>query len=322
MSKNMITAMQFLNLENFGSVYILTGDDVYLRESVVKHALGTIDESIRDLNYNVFDGDKSVIDDVIAAANTLPAFAERRIVFLKRLSGVIDGEHAKSLEKYMKDPNESSILILADDGNAFLKFKKFAEEIDASTLKESEVVDFIKRRAKELGSSITHDAAKTLATYANLELMRIESELKKLSMLCLGETVDKETVEECVSARVEYRIFDIANAVADKKYGEAMKIIEKLQKDGVRASEIISQLSGVFRKMLYVRLAPSSTDELSKALGVKPYALNYTKKSAMNYSPVALKRIYDEINEKEFQFKSGVMSEETALGAILVKIFS
>jgi len=29
-----------------------------------------------------------------------------------------------------------------------------------------------------------------------------------------------------------------------------------------------------------------------------------------------------EINEKEFQFKSGVMSEETALGAILVKIFS
>lgn len=318
----MINAMQFLDLKKFDNVYILTGDDVYLKESVVSHAVSFIDESIRDLNYNVFDGDKSIIDDVIATANTLPAFAEYRVVFLKRLSGILDGDSLKSLEKYMKNPNESSILILCDDGNAFARLKGLAEEIDASTLKESEVVDFIKQRSKELGSSITHDAAKTLAAYANLELMRINSELQKLSMLRLGETIDKDTVEQCVSAHVEYRIFDIANAVADKKYGEAMKIIDKLKSDGVRSSEIISQLSGVFRKMLYVRLAPSNTDELSKALGVKPYALNYTKKSATNYSPMRLKNIYDEINEKEFEFKSGVMSEDTALDSILVKIFS
>src|SRR5665647_3898225 len=66
-------------------ICFLYGEEQFLVERAV-HALleKAIDPSLKDFNFNVFFGNESKGVDIIDAAQTLPMFAERRAVLVKR----------------------------------------------------------------------------------------------------------------------------------------------------------------------------------------------------------------------------------------------
>ena len=95
-------------------LYAVVGEEDYLRDqslAILKEAaLGEALDS--GFNYDVFHGDDSPIEDVLACAAEIPVFAARRVIVYKSVEKLPAREGEKLLS-YLSAPNETTTLIVA-----------------------------------------------------------------------------------------------------------------------------------------------------------------------------------------------------------------
>ncbi len=81
-NKPMKTIQQDMKEENFRSVYLIYGEESFLRRSYknrLKEAMVGMDE----MNFHYAEGKEADMDEVISLAETMPFFAERRLIVLE-----------------------------------------------------------------------------------------------------------------------------------------------------------------------------------------------------------------------------------------------
>ena len=96
-------------------VYLICGDDGYLR----RRSLEMLKEKYRpdvlpEFNYTEFDGSDCTVDEISAAADTLPMMAQRRMVVVKDMdAAAISADQYRKLESFLVSiaNNDSCILI-------------------------------------------------------------------------------------------------------------------------------------------------------------------------------------------------------------------
>ena len=101
--------MQYQSLLNsiergvLSPVYLLYGDEDYLQELLV-HKLKEhlVSPGFGAFNLDELDGEKAAPGQIVGSANTLPVFAQKRLVIVKNppffQTGKIDNEEERSLQ--------------------------------------------------------------------------------------------------------------------------------------------------------------------------------------------------------------------------------
>jgi DNA polymerase III delta subunit len=64
---------------------------------------------------------------------------------------------------------------------------------------------------------------------------------------------------------------------------------------------------------MYSALSTLNDYELASEFNVKPYSITVSRKLAAGFSKLGLKKIVDRLALLEYRFKSGVMSDKSAL---------
>ena len=75
--------IQDIKSEQFSNVYLLYGEEAYLRKQYrdkLKNALVSVDDS---MNFTAFAGKDINVNEVVDLAGTLPFFAERRVIIIE-----------------------------------------------------------------------------------------------------------------------------------------------------------------------------------------------------------------------------------------------
>ena len=315
-------AKDFINKTDLTGNYILEGDDAYLRNAVIKAARSHLPGGLEQFNWATLDGTKDVGINAVTELMITPAMSDIRIVYIKEVKEKQTKESLEWLKKYLDDPSDSSVLIINDEHGMLTSLKKNVVRVDCGSLTGADSIEFVKKRSQELGGAINHAGAKLLGEYCQYDMMRIDAELRKLIEFKEGGIINDTDVAEFVHADIDFEIYEIANAVGDKNLKKALVVIGNLMQGGFKASDVLSQLSRAFRRMLYIKLSTLPDEELARILEIKPFAVKKTRSRADKFSPVKLKKIYDNINEMEFKFKSGVMTDNSALDDALINIFS
>ena len=66
---------------SLGKLYLLHGPEEFTKEEALSQIIEKlVPASYRDLNYLILDGTETTADDIIAASETLPFMADRRLV--------------------------------------------------------------------------------------------------------------------------------------------------------------------------------------------------------------------------------------------------
>src|SRR5512136_1516812 len=92
-------------------LYYFYGDEPYLIDRSIKRLLDrTVSPDSRDFNLNIYYGKECKGEEIAAAAQTLPMFADRRVVLVKR-SGELSAGALEVLAQYVADPSPSTCLI-------------------------------------------------------------------------------------------------------------------------------------------------------------------------------------------------------------------
>jgi DNA polymerase-3 subunit delta len=297
-----------------GSLYLLCGDEPYLVERAVKKLLDrAVDPGFRDFNLNLFYGNECKGDEIFSAAQTLPMFADRRVVLVKK-GGDLNAAAMEVLLPYLQDACPSTCLILqADkvDGRKkfFAEFKKRGEFVEFKRPYENQLGPFVRDEVRSCGKKIDSAAADLLAYLVGNNLQELASQIEKLCIYCGNkETVGVADVKAIVSDTKVESVFEFTDALGSRDLGRALRMLTTLLDDGEAPLRILGGVARHFRQLWQVRelldrKVPSA--EIGKAAGINPYFLNKVVQQAKNYRVGELQKVFEGMLELDLAFKSG-----------------
>ncbi|MCM1455027.1 MAG: DNA polymerase III subunit delta, partial [Bacteroides sp.] len=275
-------------VEKLAPVYVVVGEDDYLREHAIKTLSSLVEEDFADFNFSRFSADGGVAD-AIETLHTYPVFGQYRVVALSIFQKLSD-EDKKALKAYIDAPDETSVLVAECDADAAKSLKgKNVASVDCSLLSEGELAVEIRKICKiPPERSIEDGAIAELARRTQGAMSRVASELVKLKSYADG-TITREDVCAMVTEDFDFQIYELTDAVSKKDGDKAFRVLDTFYKNGVRSMRILNQLYDRYRKMLHAELGKGlSNDELGGLLAMSGGAVYHLKKVSSTYSQVRL----------------------------------
>ena len=330
------TALKAINFKvnnRGGNAFLLTGDDLYWRDYVINAILALVPEAEREYNVRSFSDIKS-IEEAEGAFTSMGFFGGINVVSIsgyalkKTTKGKGEtqpkGESKAQererllLEQVVTGLDENTILILSNS-NIPLNLARYFIEIDCSKLDLPSLREYIPKLIAP--KKIDGNALYTLIEFCSRDMLRISNELKKLlAYLGTKQVITNDMVELLVANTIENEIYELANALADKNKVKAMGLFDKFVAKGIDYSIILSTLISQYRRLLHCALSTKSDQELADDLKIKEWAVKRTRETASRYGKATLKACLDDLVDTEYNFKSGLMLEETAVRTVMAKL--
>ena len=217
-----------LKTGNFKQIYLLYGEEGYLKKQYKERFVKAMVAEGDTMNYAYYEGRNTDVKQVIDLAETMPFFAERRLIVFEN-TGFFKNAGAE-LADYIKEMPETTYFIFVenevDKRSKLYKAVKAKGHIvelsaqDESTLKRW-IQGIIRGEKKQMADSVILYFLGKVGT----DMENIRKELEKLVCYALDrETITKEDVDAVCVTQIANHIFDMVNAVADKDQRRALDL--------------------------------------------------------------------------------------------------
>ena len=211
----------------FKSVYLLYGEEEYLKKQYrdrLKNAIAGDDT----MNYSYYDSDNASVKDIIDVCETMPFFAEKRLVVMEN-TGFLKSSN-EELADYIKHIPDYLIIVMVE--KEVDKRNKVYKAVDSvgyvCEMKPQTTATLEKWIAGLLakdGLRISRDACDLILDKTGAGMDYIKQETEKLVSYCQGrEVVTVEDVEKVCATQTTSHIFDMISAIANKKQQQALDL--------------------------------------------------------------------------------------------------
>lgn len=294
-------------------VYYLKGSDIYWLKYAEDIFAAILPKD--SLSVSVFDK-LSDISQAISALFTLSFESEFNIIIIKDTDFKLDNQGKKAL-KYILDVGVAPNFLVFSNVNFLSNAdKKKMTEINCDRLDKFATANYIKDM---FVSGIDRRALDLLITYTNCDMARIMIEKEKLLAFCGDKAVTADDVANIVVEDTDLFIYQFVNNIVAGKKLEATAQMERLLKRGESHSYLLAALLNQFRRMLHSAISGLDNKTLAGIFNVKEYAILKAREQN-KYTKMKLKNIVDMLVDYEYKFKSGEISEQTALSCVVSKL--
>ena len=319
--------MRFVELKkrlaagDVNSVYLLTGQDEYLRSSALRQisALALLPE------LNVVRLDAPSSRDVRDAVLAVPMMSDRRVVIADGLT------EADALDSYVSAPTPTTVLVLTNVSERAAGRKKaspaktdtlrrllsIAEEIDCSPPDERVIFAWMAAESKKFDVTVERDAAALLTEYCRNDMSRITSEFDKLAAYREGGRLTVSDVRDLVEPETDYAVWQLSGAVASGDAARAMEIFRSFDDDASRPEVLFGVLNNHFRKLYYSLLCDDG--DLKKYLGMNERAMFAVRREARKFGTDRLARILLSLAQADEDIKNGAIPRDVASEILILK---
>ncbi len=328
-------------------LYILSGqDDFSLNQSLeeIKKDIGA--PAVLAASTTTLDGKQVTVDQLRAICETMPFLAERRLVIIKGLLERFEpkresrrqrkitrltnqqGEY-KSLSAYMNKIPDSTILILIEGRitNNNPLFRELANKAMVKSfplLRDAQLRQWIQKRVREEGGSISPQAVDLLTKLVGGNLWIMASEINKLVLFTSGRRIEAEDVKTVVSYTQQDNVFAMVDAIIEFKAELAEQLLQQLLQRGAAPAYLLFMLSRQLHRI--VRAGDLSKKgrpkiEIQSKLGLtSEFALRKTLEQASRYSLPRLREVYRQLLEADLSIKTGKYDGELALDILVAEL--
>jgi DNA polymerase-3 subunit delta len=312
-----MTPLEFENSLKKGAippVCFLYGEEQFLVERAVQSLLErAIDPGLKDFNFNVYFGNESKGIEILDAAQTLPMFAERRAVLVKR-ADQLKADALDILLPYIKNPSSGTCLVLTgvkidQRKKFFVEFKKLALLVDYKRLYDNKVSAFIQSEAVAHGKPIETAAADLLFALIGNNLQELCSQIEKLSVYAGGkQRITVEDVRTMASSSKAFTAFELARFLGLRDASNSIRSLDTLFLNGEDAPMMIGALTRHFRQLWRVRELLDKKvpqPDIGRELSINPYFLGEIVTQSRNFQRKELQRIFEEFYRCDVASKTG-----------------
>ena len=289
-------------------VYLLCGEQAYLRlqnrDKLVKVLMGDGDS----MNLSRYSGSDVTAKELIEMAQTLPFFADRRVIVLestgllnpKAASKSVTGsksaasisEEAEKIADFIPEIPDSTAIVFVEENidkrgklyKAIAKSKndKLGDILECVTPGENDLRSWAGGVFRKNGFSINGRALALFLEFTGEDMQYIAGEAEKLCCYCMGQgEITDQAIRDVCSPRIKDRIFDIK----------------------------IKELSGSM-----------ADSEIARKVGVPAFVISKKYKPALRqYSTAELVEALSECVDADYESKSGKIDAAMAVEMIIVR---
>ncbi len=317
----------------FRPAYLLCGEQAYLRIQNRDKILQALlpEEGIGGDNMNLtrFSGKETTAAAVIEMAETLPFFADRRVILLEEteMCGRNSAE-GDLLAEYLPRLPETTVLVLAereaDRRKRLCKaIAKCGLVFECDTPDERTMNAWAASLFRKGGLQIDRRVLAMFLERTGEDMLNIASEAEKLCSYCLGrQEVTEEDVETMTTPLIRDRIFEMIEAIAARDRDKTMRIYLELCAIRTAPQAILSLMERQLNQLLQVKedLGRIPDRELAERIKVPPFVLNKRFKPLIHtYSGSELLESLEECLQADQDYKAGRIDAQAAVELILVR---
>lgn len=321
--------MQVLNQDiknrEFKRMYLLFGEEAYLIGNYKKRLREAIagDDT---MNYNYFEGKNPDVREIISLADTMPFFAERRLILIDG-SGFFKSAQ-EELASYLPNMPDTTCMIFCetevDKRNKL--YKKVKELGYAAELKKQDTEQLMRWAVGILGKDgkkVTRQVMEYFLERTGDDMENIRMELEKLICYTMGrEVITKEDVEAIGTVHVSNRIFDMVAAIVAGNTKKAMELYEDLLTLKEPPMRILFLIARQFNQILQVKELLASgcgKGDIASKVKVPPFAAGklitqakaFTREQILSYVQLCV--------ESEEAVKTGRMADRMAVELLIAR---
>lgn len=320
--------IQDIKNHSFRPVYLIYGEEAYLKNDFKKKLKDAI-LGEDTMNFQSFYGKETDIKEVISLADTMPFFAEKRLILIEN-SGLFKKD-AEPLTSYLSSMPDTTVLVFVEDqvdarGKFFKQVKKLGLAVNMERQKEDTLKTWILTILKKNGRNITPRAMELFLNSVGDNMELISTELEKLICYTTDTgAIYPEDVMEICSVQMSSHIFDMITDIAAHRQKAALDKYYELLALKEPAPLIMVLISRQFNQLLMVKelvLAGKGKDEIAKKVGIPAFVASKQMGLAKSYRMSSLRKAVEKCTEAEYSFKSGRLGDRMAVELLISELSS
>lgn len=321
----MQTLDQDIKKRAFKRVYLLYGEENFLKRSY-KNRLKEAILGDDTMNFHHFEGKGMDIPEIIGLADTMPFFAEKRLLLLED-SGLFKGS-AEQLATYLPQLPESTCMLFVESevdkrGKLYKAVKKVGYAAELGRQTPAQLSNWAARLLAREGKKITGATMELLLSKTGDDMENIRSELDKLISYTLGrDVITAQDVEAICTTQLTNKIFEMIGAISSRKVQRAMELYEDLLLLREPPMRILFLIARQFNQLLTIKdMAGKGVAKAEIASGLKlpPFVVGKLLTQSRAFTREQLLSYLELCVETEEAVKQGRLQDRLAVEILICK---
>ena len=342
--------MADLKAGKYAPVYYLMGEESYYIDRIADYiADNALKPEERDFNQTILFGSDVTASAIVDAARRYPMMAERQVVIVKEAQNI---KQTDALEKYMKQPLKSTILVICHkNGKVDGRKREYVKAIQAAgilfespRLRDRDLPPFIEGYLSERGVAIDAKSTQLIADAIGADLSRIASELDKLILALSARrdsvapsaasaapsapsaplTVTPQLVEEQIGISKDFNGFELRDAIVNRNVFKANQIINYFDKNPKAGSiyAFLPLLFNYFQNLMIAHYCPQKHSQEAVAAWLEfksPWAAKDYMTGMRNFTAMKTMQIISKLREMDAKSK-GLDNPSTPPGELMKEL--
>ena len=329
-------------------IYILSGQDDFS----IAQALDTIKKELGDaetlaMSTTTLEGQQLTAEELKTVCETIPFMMGKRLVIVDGLLGRFETggrsrRQTKTPRKSKKQDEagafidclsggvpETTVLVMTEgviteSNPLFTALSKKATVKSYSLPRDRKLGEWIQKRVKEEGGTISTKAVQLLTRMVGSNLWVMANEVNKLVLYADARTIEEEDVKAVVGVSHQATVFNLTDAILEFRAEQAERMLQQQFLAGVAPVYLLYMLSRqvnqIVRAKELVRYRKNNR-EIQGTLGMRgEWQLKKTLEQANRYSLPRLKEVYQNLLETDISIKTGKLDAELALNVLVAEL--
>lgn len=311
---------------NFRHFYLLYGDEAYLRlkykDSLIKGIIGE-----DTMNYSYFEGKDIDINAVIDLAETMPFFADRRLIVIEN-SGLLK-EGGERLADYLSGMPDYLYIVMSEyETDMRSKLSKVCKNIgtcvEMKPYEGYQMKMWVASKLKKVGKKMTENDIEYLLKTAGSDMTMLNNEIDKLiNYAAEREIVTAKDVDLLVTRQIDNNIFDMISAIGNRNQRVALDIYYDMLTLREAPAKILSLIARQYNLLLQTKelISLRETDKvIASKIGVPPFFVKEYTSQARLYSQDELKKAFEKCVIANEDIRIGKLKDVLAVELLIIEL--
>lgn len=314
---------------SFSQIYLLYGEEAYLRKQYKDRLREALSQDGDTMNSHYYEGKGILVGEIIDLAETMPFLAERRVLVLEN-SGLFkhDGE---ALAEYLAAPSPTAYFVFVETeidkrSKLYKSIQKNGVVTEFAVQDENTLKRWILGMIKRENKNISENALNFLLGKTGTDMENIHKELEKLFCFCLDkDSITEADIEAICTQKVSNHIFDMVNAIAEKRQKQALTLyydLLALKEPPMRILYLIGRQFNILLLVKEMKKKGYDNKVIASKAGVPPFAVGKYAAQAAKFKTAGLRRAVEECVEADEAVKTGKMNDRMSVEILIVKYSS
>ena len=315
-----------LKTGQFNNVYLLYGEEAYLKKQYkdkLRNAMVSPDDN---MNYAYYEGKGINVKEVIDLAETLPFFAARRLIIMED-TGFFKNA-SQELADYIKELPETTAMIFVESevdkrGKLYKAVQAKGRVVELGRQDEATLLRWVAGSVKREEKQISESTIRFFLSKVGTDMENIQKELEKLFCYAMEkDTITVADVEAICTTQITNQIFDMVNAVAEKEQRKALDYYYDLIALKEPPMRILFLLARQFKLLLEVKELDklgAAKKEIAEKAGLNPFVVGKYQAQAKAFSGKELRDIIEDSVDTEECIKTGRLTDMLGVELFIMK---